>query len=112
MDKAIREAIKYGGGTREDAAATLNSLLSSGKFDPKDSLTIFREAQRAATANQASGDDFAQIAFAARASMGIAPGDMKRLFGAATYAGQSGAFEIRDMAKALPGQFASASKLG
>ena len=112
MDKAIREAIKYGGGTREDAAATLNSLLSSGKFDPKDSLTIFREAQRAATANQASGDDFAQIAFAARASMGIAPGDMKRLFGAATYAGQSGAFEIRDMAKALPGQFASASKVG
>ena len=37
---------------------------------------------------------------------------MKRLFGAATYAGQSGAFEIRDMAKALPGQFASASKVG
>ncbi|SAI74565.1 bacteriophage protein [Bordetella ansorpii] len=112
MDQAIRQAIRYGGGTREDAAATLNSLLSSGRFEARDSLTIFREAVRAATANQAAGDDFAQIAFAANASMGIKPEDMAKAFGAATYAGQSGAFEIRDMAKALPGQFAAASNVG
>ncbi|MGE8690966.1 MAG: phage tail tape measure protein [Achromobacter sp.] len=112
MDKAIREAIRYGGGTKESASATLNSLLSSGRFEAGDSLTIFREAVRAATANQASGDDFAQIAFAANASMGIKPEEMAKAFGAATYAGQSGAFEIRDMAKALPGQFAAASNIG
>ncbi|CAB3886793.1 phage tail tape measure protein [Achromobacter denitrificans] len=112
MDKAIREAIRYGGGTKESASATLNSLLSSGRFEAGDSLTIFREAVRAATANQASGDDFAQIAFAANASMGVKPEEMAKAFGAATYAGQSGAFEIRDMAKALPGQFAAASNIG
>lgn len=112
MDKAIREAIRYGGGTKESAAATLNSLLSSGRFEAGDSLTIFREAVRAATANQASGDDFAQIAFAANASMGIRPEDMAKAFGAATYAGQSGASEIRDMAASLPSQFASARNIG
>ncbi|WP_241130510.1 phage tail tape measure protein [Achromobacter xylosoxidans] len=112
MDKAIREAIRYGGSTKESASATLNSLLSSGRFEAGDSLTIFREAVRAATANQASGDDFAQIAFAANASMGVKPEEMAKAFGAATYAGQSGAFEIRDMAKALPGQFAAASNIG
>lgn len=112
MDRAIRDAIRYGGGTQESASATLNSLLSSGRFNSADSMTIFREAQRAATANQASGDEFAQIAFAANASMGIKPQDMARVFGAATFAGQSGAFEIRDMAKALPAQFAAASQAG
>lgn len=112
MDRAIRDAIQYGGGTRESASATLNSLLSSGRFNSADSMSIFREAQRAATANQASGDEFAQIAFAANASMGIKPQDMSRVFGAATFAGQSGAFEIRDMAKALPAQFAAASQAG
>lgn len=112
MDQAIRDATRYGGGTREAAAATLNSLLSAGQFGAKDSLTIFREAVRAASANQASGEDFAQIAFAAKANMGIKPEDMARVFGAATYAGQSGAFEIRDMAKALPSQFAAASQAG
>ena len=83
MDRTIREAIRYGGG-QESASATLNSLLSSGRFNAADSTIIFREAQRAATANQASGDDFAQIAFAANASMGIKPQDMARVFGAAT----------------------------
>ena len=112
MDLAIREAIRYGGSTREDAAGTLNSLLSSGQFGAKDSLTIFREAVRAASANQAAGEDFAQIAFAAKANMGVRPEDMARVFGAATFAGQSGAFEIRDMAKALPAQFAAASQAG
>lgn len=112
MHLAIKEAVKYGGGTRESAAATLNSLLSAGQFGAKDSLTIFREAVRAASANQASGEDFAQIAFAAKANMGVKPEDMARVFGAATYAGQSGAFEIRDMAKALPAQFAAASQAG
>lgn len=112
MDRAIREAIRYGGGTREGASATLNSLLSSGRFNSADATTIFREAQRAATANQASGNDFAQIAFAANASMGIKPQDMAKVFGAATFAGQSGAFEIRDLAASLPSQFASARNIG
>ncbi|CUJ86319.1 Phage-related minor tail protein [Achromobacter sp. 2789STDY5608615] len=112
MDRAIRDAIRYGGGTRESASATLNSLLSSGRFNSADSMTIFREAQRAATANQASGDEFAQIAFAANASMGIKPQEMARVFGAATFAGQSGAFEIRDLAASLPSQFASARNVG
>ncbi|WP_343498638.1 phage tail tape measure protein [Achromobacter denitrificans] len=113
MDQAIREATAgKGWGTRDEAAATLNTLLSSGRFKASESLTIFREAQRAATANNASGDDFAKIAFSAQETMGIKPEDMARVFGVATYAGQSGPFEVSDMARSLPAQFGFAPQLG
>ena len=105
MDRTIREAIRYGGGER---LCNAELVAFVGRFNAADSTIIFREAQRAATANQASGDDFAQIAFAANASMGIKPQDMARVFGAATFAGQSGA-EIRDLAASFP---ASLHQLG
>lgn len=112
LDAMITDAVRYGGGTRDDAASTLNTLLASGEFNPKDAATIFREAVMAGTANDTDGASFANLAVKARKSLSIAPERMGAVFGMGTFAGQQGQFEIRDMAKHLPRQMGSARQLG
>ncbi|WP_241069563.1 phage tail tape measure protein [Achromobacter insuavis] len=112
MDLAIRAAVDANSSTQQEAAGALSEVLSSGRFGTEDSLAIFKEAVLAGKANQTAATDFVKIAFSAKETMGIAPKDMARLFGIATYAGQSGPFEVSDMARALPKQFGLARNVG
>ncbi|MCF7770451.1 phage tail tape measure protein [Achromobacter pulmonis] len=112
MDLAIRAAVDANSTTQQEAAGALSEVLSSGRFGTDDSLAIFKEAVLAGKANQTAATDFVKIAFSAKETMGIAPKDMARLFGIATYAGQSGPFEVSDMARALPKQFGLARNVG
>lgn len=112
LDAMIREAVRYGGGTIDSAAATANELFAANAFKYQDAKKILREAQLAGIANDADPLDFARIATKANKSMGISADQMSRIFGIGTYAGQQGAFEIRDMAKHLPRQMASAGSIG
>ncbi|GAB1832117.1 phage tail tape measure protein [Achromobacter xylosoxidans] len=112
MDLAIRAAVDANSSTQQEAAGALSEVLSSGRFGTDDSLAIFKEAVLAGKANQTAATDFVKIAFSAKETMGIAPKDMARLFGIATYAGQSGPFEVSDMARALPKQFGLARNVG
>lgn len=112
MDLAIRAAVDANSSTQHEAAGALSEVLSSGRFGTDDSLAIFKEAVLAGKANQTAATDFVKIAFSAKETMGIAPKDMARLFGIATYAGQSGPFEVSDMARALPKQFGLARNVG
>ncbi|CUK06467.1 phage tail tape measure protein [Achromobacter xylosoxidans] len=112
MDLAIRAAVDANSSTQQEAAGALSEVLSSGRFGTDDSLAIFKEAVLAGKANQTAATDFVKIAFSAKETMGIAPKDMARLFGIATYAGQSGPFEVSDMARALPKQFGLARSVG
>lgn len=112
MDLAIRAAVDANSSTQQEAAGALSEVLASGRFGTDDSLAIFKEAVLAGKANQTAATDFVKIAFSAKETMGIAPEDMARLFGIATYAGQSGPFEVSDMARALPKQFGLARNVG
>lgn len=112
LDSMIREAVRYGGGTLDSAAETAGELFAANAFKYQDAKRILREAQLAAVANNADPLDFAKIANKANKSMGISADQMGRVFGIGTYAGQMGAFEIRDMAKHLPRQMGSAGSIG
>ncbi|SDO76113.1 Phage-related minor tail protein [Rhodoferax sp. OV413] len=112
LDLQVQDAVRYGGGTRDGAADTLDALLASGAFNPGQTAKIFREAVMAGTANNADPTAFAQMAITANKTMGIAPEQMGRIFGMGTYAGQAGGFEVRDMAKWLPQQMAAAKAVG
>ena len=111
LDAIIRDAVRFGGGTRDGAADTTDKLFASGQFKVDDIKSVLREAQLAGVANNASPGDFAEIAIKANATLGIKPSQMGRIFGMGTYAGQQGGFEIRDMAKWLPQQMAAAKPL-
>ncbi len=112
LDKMIQDAVRYGGGTRDNAATALSELLATGAFKPEDAQKIFRETVLAGTANNTSAIDFVNIAAKAGKTMGIAPDRMGAIFGMGTYAGQQGAFEIANMAKWLPQQMAGAKTVG
>lgn len=112
LDALIRDAVRYGGGTPDNAATALNELLATGAFKPDEARKIFREAVLAGTANNTNAVDFVNIAAKASKTMGIAPERMGAIFGMGTYAGQQGAFEIANMAKWLPQQMAAAKAVG
>ncbi|WP_304308063.1 phage tail tape measure protein [Pseudacidovorax intermedius] len=112
LDKMIQDAVRYGGGTRDNAATALSELLATGAFKPAEATKIFREAVLAGTANDTNAIDFVNIAAKASKTMGIAPERMGAIFGMGTYAGQQGAFEIANMAKWLPQQMSAAKAVG
>lgn len=112
INAAIVEAVRNGGGTRDGAMDTYELLSGSGRFKPSELRQILREAVLAGTATGGDAASFAQMAIAANATLGIAPGGMGRLFGMGTFAGQQGGFEIKDMAKWLPSQMAMARQVG
>lgn len=112
LDKMIQDAVRYGGGTRDNAATALSELLATGAFKPAEAMTIFREAVLAGTANNTSALDFVNLAAKAGKTMGITPDRMGAIFGMGTYAGQQGAFEIANMAKWLPAQMANSKAVG
>jgi hypothetical protein len=112
LDAIIRDAVRFGGGTRDGAAETADALFGSGIFKVGDVKAILRDAQLAGTANNADPAAFAQMAITANQTMGIPADRMGRVFGMGTYAGQQGGFEIRDMAKWLPQQMAAAKAVG
>lgn len=112
IDAAIIEAVRNGGGTRDGAMDTYELLSGSGRFKPAELRQLLREAVLAGTATGGDAASFAQMAIAANATLGIAPGRMGRMFGMGTFAGQQGGFEIKDMAKWLPSQMAMARQVG
>lgn len=112
LDRMLIDAVRYGGGTRDGAGATADTLLGAGIFKPGEVATILREAVKAGTAAGSDSALFAQMAIAGKQTMGISPDRMGAMFGMGTYAGQQGGFEIRDMARWLPQQMAAAKAVG
>lgn len=112
LDGIISDAVRYGGGTRDSAVDTAETLFGAGIFKPGEVKTILKEAMFAATANNADPSHFAQMAISANQTMGIKPDQMGKMFGMGTYAGQAGGFEIKDMTKWLSQQMAAAKAVG
>lgn len=113
LNAGIRNAVNIGGGTPEQAAETLNTLVGSGAFgNANQAIALLPSLQKNATGTGASGQDLAQIMIAAKQTMGISEKDMPAMLSKAIKAGQLGGFELSDMAKWLPQQMALAGANG
>lgn len=112
LDTLIRSSVRSGGGSKESAAETLNSMLSSGVVDMSSAKTMLPLIQKYSTATGAAPTDLANIAIKLKQSFGIKDEDLEKALNMAISAGQSGSFELKDMAKWLPSQLASASNAG
>lgn len=108
---AIQDALKVGGGTREQAAGTLSELMGSGEFSKEQAYKLLGTIQKGSTASGADSGALANIALAAK-RMGVAPADMDKVLSKAIRAGELGGFELGDMAKHLPAVLSSARALG
>ena len=116
LKEGITKAIREGGGTRESATETLDSLVASGAFgDGREgidkSLKLLPALQKYGTASGADSTELAQIAIAA-SRFNIAGDKLPEALDMAIRAGQLGGFELKDMAKWLPQQMAAARQSG
>ncbi|AUI66704.1 MULTISPECIES: phage tail tape measure protein [Glaesserella] len=109
---AVQKAVTVGGGTKEDALASLDKLLASGAVSTETAMNLLPTLQKGSVATGATPEDMAQIAISAMQQFGIAEGDIGRVLDMAVAAGQAGNFELADMARWLPQQMAAAKSIG
>ncbi|MCX8962133.1 phage tail tape measure protein [Erwinia psidii] len=111
LNQAIRRAVRNGG-TPEQGAETLNSILAGGQVDSDTAMAILPDIMRYSTASGASPEDLAKIATAAIANFGITKEQLPALFDKAVRSGENGSFELNDMAAYLPKQMSMAKAIG
>ncbi|MCL1618332.1 phage tail tape measure protein [Ralstonia pseudosolanacearum] len=113
LNNAVIAAVRAGGGTREGAAATMDSLIARNAIgSPQDVAKLMPSIMVAASAGQADPVEIGKIVSTAVKTGGIKVDEIPDILGGALYAGQQGGFELKDMAKWLPEQMAMAKKAG
>lgn len=113
LNSAVTSAVRFGGGTRDQALSALDTLLAKGGYDdPAAAMGLLPQLMKGATGSGADATQLATIAVRARQSMGVEAKDFPRLLDMAMAAGQAGGFELKDMAKWLPAQLAAAKNIG
>lgn len=117
LDGVIREALRKGGGSIEQATGSLNELLASGVLGDDElralgaARTLLPSILQAAVAGGADSKEITQIALQALRS-GHTAEQVKSLLNDALVGGQKGGFELRDQARWLPQAMAAAQKSG
>lgn len=113
LEKAINKAVgKGGGGTREQAAEALDTLIASGAVGSQDAMNMLPQLMRFSSASGADATQLAQIGIRAMQTFKVKADDLPNLMNMALAAGQAGGFELKDMAKWLPQQMAAATMSG
>jgi hypothetical protein len=117
LDSAVRQAQSRGLGSQEDVLQTLNDLIGSGAMGTgpaglKSSINLLPTILETASGNKADPADIANIVKAAKQNMGMNDAEVKLFLSKAITASNLGGFEIKDMARYLPEQMASAAANG
>ncbi|HAX5100548.1 TPA: tail length tape measure protein [Escherichia coli] len=112
MKNSIRNAVTYGGGTKEEAAETLDALLKDGGVSFETASKWLPELMKYATASGASAADLANVMLKGKKTFGFRDEDISTVLNMAIAAGKEGSFELSDMARWLSSQLGSASAAG
>lgn len=112
MKNSIRNAVTWGGGTKEDAAETLDALLKDGGISFETASKWLPELMKYATASGASATDPANVMLKGKKTFGFRDEDISTVLNMAIAAGKEGSFELSDMARWLSSQLGSASAAG
>ena len=104
LDEVVKEAIRIGGGSREQAAGALGTMIR-GDLDSATARRLLPLVQKTATASQADPNELAAILV-----KGIKQGQFKvdeaeEVLEMALRAGDAGQFELKDQARWLPQLF-------
>jgi hypothetical protein len=110
IDTSIQQALRYGGGTRDEAAGAAQALLAKD-ISASQLGKVLPEVMRAATASDSSATDIA-VMIAQQLKSGFKPEEIKDAIGKTIRAGQMGSFEIKDIAKWIPKFLAANSTIG
>ncbi|TNI12698.1 phage tail tape measure protein [Aeromonas veronii] len=109
---SIRGAVTYGGGTKEEAAETMNAMLANGKVSYETANKWLPQLMKFATASGSSPVDLANIALKGKDLFGLTEEQIPLALNMAIMAGKAGNFELKDLARHLPEQLGVAQSLG
>lgn len=109
LEEYVKDAVRTGGGKREDVAAALNELIASGKYDVDNVAPALKASAKTAFAAGADTVDAAKMTIAMQ-DFGVK--DLSLAQDRSMRAGQVGSFEYKDMAKFLPEQMPMAKAFG
>ncbi len=117
LDKAVRAAQAKGMGSQEQVLQTLNDLIGSGAMGRgqagvKSSMALLPTIAGGSSGTGSDPADIAKIVMAAKQNMKMTDEEVKRFISQSITAGNLGWFEIKDMARYLPEQMASAAASG
>jgi hypothetical protein len=112
LKTSIRQAVGYGGGTKEDASEAMNQMLASGVVSYDSANKLLPELMKSATASGASALDLATLAIKGKQSFGMKDEDISTMLNMSIAAGKAGNFELKDMARWLAPQMAAAGAAG
>lgn len=101
LDAVITASVREGGGSREQAAGALNSMLAAGT-DIETAKSLLPVVQKAATAAQADPNELALVLVKGIQQGQFKPEQAKAALEKAIRAGEAGQFELKDMARWLP----------
>ena len=105
----VKNAVRNGGGKREDVAAALNVLMASGKYEESNVSSALLSSSKTAFAAGADTEDAARMTIAMQ-NFGVKNIDLAQ--DRSMRAGQIGSFEYKDLSKFLPSQMAMAKSFG
>ncbi|MDS0044340.1 phage tail tape measure protein [Enterobacter roggenkampii] len=111
INNAIRNAVRYGGGTPEAAQDTLNALFA-GNLDEKTAMKILPDITRYASASGANPQDLAKIGISAIKNFDIDPKDLPTIYDKSIRSGENGKYELADMASSLSLTLTKAKSIG
>lgn len=117
LDKSVRAAQAKGMGSQEEVLQTLNDLIGSGAMGSgqagvKSSMALLPTIAAASSGTGSDPADIAKIVMAAKQNMKMTDDEVKQFISQSITAGNMGGFEVKDMARYLPEQMASASANG
>jgi len=101
LDRAIQNGASVGGGTRENAAEALNTMLAQGMKEDTASR-ILPDVLKASTATGASANDLAKSMMSGMDQGLFTEDQVKEALDALVRGGELGKFEVKDMARWLP----------
>ena len=105
---AVDSANKSGGGTREEAADALEAIIGADIVSIKDAMAMLPVIQKFATGTGSASKEIADIAIRGIQQGYFKPEQIEEALDNALVAGQSGGFELKDMARWLPQLMANA----
>lgn len=104
----INKAVSGGGGSRDSAAAALNTMIASGAVETGAAMSMLPTLQKYGTAAGVDPQELANIAVRGVQNKYFTPDQLDEALDKAIAAGQAGGFELKDMARWLPQLMASA----
>ena len=100
LDASIVGSVRVGGGSREQAAGALNTLLAAGT-EESTAKKLLPLIQKAATASGADANELAMILVKGISQKQFTADEAQTAIDKAIKAGEAGQFELKDMAKWL-----------